>query len=145
MRSQVIIALRSVKQLAQRNGVPKLVSSSQCLLTTSMSGFATQSFHGVLLTLFSYYTVHVIQLSCTLFVKGLTQMSRGCKVSFANTISFINMSTFFQWKNIYVMTISVAHWNTLDDSLALKYAREDIFEFSNGKCHFCKLYSACRP
>jgi hypothetical protein len=54
-------------------------------------------------------------------------MPRGCKVSFANTISFINISSFFQWNLFYFMTFSVAHGDTLDDSLALKYARGGYF------------------
>ena len=33
------------------------------------------------------------------------------------------------------MTFRVAHWDILDDSLAFKYAREDIFKLTNGKCH----------
>ena len=38
------------------------------------------------------------------------------------------------------MTFSVAHWGTWDDSFVFWYAREDIIEYTNGKCHvfaFC--------
>jgi hypothetical protein len=33
------------------------------------------------------------------------------------------------------MTFRVAHWDTLDNNLALEYAWEDTFERTNGKCH----------
>ena len=40
------------------------------------------------------------------------------------------------------MTIRVAHWDTLDDSLAFGIQGEDIFECTNGKCHvFTFLYA----
>jgi hypothetical protein len=48
-------------------------------------------------------------------------MPRGLKVSRplnAYMIPFINISNFFEWKKIYIMTLRVAHWDTLDDSLA---------------------------
>ena len=36
----------------------------------------------------------------------------------ANVTPFGNISNIFKQLNIYVMTFRVAHWNTLDDSLA---------------------------
>jgi hypothetical protein len=38
-------------------------------------------------------------------------------------ISFAKLSDFVNWKNIYIMTFRVAHWDTLDDSLVFSYAR----------------------
>ena len=90
-------------------------------------------------------------------------MSRGFKVLrplIANVIPFVNISKFFKWKNMYIMTLRVAHWDTLDDRLALWYAKgkkimstlmesvmclrfsmqeEDIFEHINDKCHLYTL------
>ena len=57
-------------------------------------------------------------------------MPRGLKESrplIANIIPFINISNFFKRTNIYIMTFSVAHWDTLDDSLALYNARGGYF------------------
>ena len=48
-------------------------------------------------------------------------MLRGLKVSrplIAYMIPFINISNFFKWKKIHIMIFRVAHWDTLDDSLA---------------------------
>ena len=33
------------------------------------------------------------------------------------------------------MTFRVAHWGTLDDSLAFQYASGNFFECTNGECH----------
>ena len=66
-------------------------------------------------------------------------MPRGLKVScplIANTTSFVNISNFFKWRNIYIMTLGVAHWDTLDDRLAFWYAKgKSFFQHTNGKCH----------
>ena len=60
-------------------------------------------------------------VSHTLFAKGLNEMSRGLKVSrllIADMIQFVYISNFLKWENIFIMTFRVAHWDTLDDSLA---------------------------
>ena len=60
-------------------------------------------------------------VSRTLFAKSLIYMSRGLKVSrplITNMIPFVNISNFYKWKNIYIMAFIIAHWDTLDDSLA---------------------------
>ena len=64
-------------------------------------------------------------------------MPRGLKVSrplIANMISFINISNFFQWKNIYIMTFRAAQWIWM---IVMRFSMqgEDIFEHTNGKCH----------
>ena len=45
----------------------------------------------------------------------------------ANMTTFVNISNFFRWKNIYIMAFRVAHWDTLDDSLAFYMQEEDIY------------------
>ena len=63
-------------------------------------------------------------------------MPKGLKVShplFANLILFINISI------IYMMTFSIAHLDTSDDSFAFLYARGSIIEHTNGKCHVFTL------
>ena len=45
----------------------------------------------------------------------------------------------FGVKNIYIMTVSVAHWNTWHDSFVFQLQGEDILEHTNGKCHLCTL------
>ena len=35
----------------------------------------------------------------------------------ANMITFVNMSNFFKWKILHIMTFRVTHWDTLDISL----------------------------
>ena len=55
-------------------------------------------------------------------------MLKGLKVSrllIANMILFINISNLLKWKIIYVMTCSVAHWDTWDD----------VIEHTKDKCH----------
>ena len=73
-------------------------------------------------------------------------------------IPFINVSNFFKQKIMYIMTFRVAHWDTLDDSLAFckgkiflsvlmasvmclcfRMQHDDILEHTNGKCHLCTL------
>jgi hypothetical protein len=57
-------------------------------------------------------------------------MPRGLKMSrplIANMIPFVNISNFFKWKNIYIMTLRVSHWDALDDRLAFWYAKGKSF------------------
>jgi hypothetical protein len=62
----------------------------------------------------------------------------------ANMISFVNISKFFKWKNIYIMTFGVAHWDTLDESLAFSMQEEDILEHTDVICeHFSQLVNRC--
>ena len=67
------------------------------------------------------YKSTIYDISCHVhyFAKGLNQMPRDLKVShpLANMISFVNISNFFKWKNIYIVTFRVAHWDMLDDSV----------------------------
>ena len=47
-------------------------------------------------------------------------MPRGLKVSrrlIPNMIPVVNISSFFKWKNICIMTFRVAHLDTLDKTL----------------------------
>ena len=37
------------------------------------------------------------------------------------------------------MTLRVAHWDTLDGSLAFSMQEEDIFQHTIVKCHLCTL------
>jgi hypothetical protein len=46
---------------------------------------------------------------------------------------FMNISNFIKWKNIYIITFSIAHWNTLDGSL--RFCIKDIIEHTNEKYH----------
>ena len=39
----------------------------------------------------------------------------------------VNISNFFKLNNIFIMTFRVAHWDTLDDNLAVRCARERYF------------------
>ena len=57
-------------------------------------------------------------VSRTLFAKGLNSMPRCLKMYdqlIVKMIPFANISNFFKWKNIYIMTFRVAHWDTLYD------------------------------
>ena len=38
-----------------------------------------------------------------------------------------------KWKNIYIMTFSIANWDTWDGSFALSMQVEDVIMHSNGK------------
>ena len=85
-------------------------------------------------------------------------MPRDLKVSrplIFNMILFININKISKWKIIYIMTYSVVHWNTWDDSFAISMQgeillsslmasvmclhfsvqEEDIREDTNVKCH----------
>ena len=49
-------------------------------------------------------------------------MRRGLKVSrplIVIMIPYVNISIYFNWKIIYIMTFGVALWDTLDDSHAI--------------------------
>ena len=48
---------------------------------------------------------------------------------------FVNNSEFLKREIIYLMTHSVAHYSTWDYTFALEYARGDVVEHTNGKCH----------
>ena len=53
-------------------------------------------------------------------------MPRGLNEShmlITNMNLFVNISNFFKWICIYIMTFSVAYWDTWDDGFALYYAR----------------------
>ena len=50
-------------------------------------------------------------------------------------ILYANTSDFLKWKNIYIVKFKVAHWDILDDGLPFLYARGNVFEHLNGKCH----------
>ena len=66
-------------------------------------------------------------------------MPRGLKVScplFANVILFVNISNLFKCKETYIMIFREAHWDTLDDSLVLWYARQQ------GKISFSVLMTS---
>ena len=40
-----------------------------------------------------------------------------------NVIPFINISNLLKFKDIYILTVRIAHWDTLDSSLVFSYAR----------------------
>jgi hypothetical protein len=47
-------------------------------------------------------------------------MPRGLKVArllITNMIPFVNISNFFKWKNVYIMTFRVARRDIFDESL----------------------------
>jgi hypothetical protein len=77
----------------------------------------------------------------------------------ANMISFIGISN-FSLRDKYILTLRLAHWDILDDILALQYGRgkplftvliasvtclhfnmqeEDTLEHTYRKCHLCTL------
>ena len=77
-------------------------------------------------------------------------MSRGLNVSrplIANMIQLIHISDFFKWKNIYITTFRVAHWDTLDDKSCVLVCRGKIFSSvlmaSVIHVHFSQLVDHC--
>ena len=55
------------------------------------------------------------------------QRSQSVTPTNINMIPFVNISNFFECKNIYIMTFTIARWDALDDSLAFQYARGRYF------------------
>jgi hypothetical protein len=50
-------------------------------------------------------------------------------------ILFIKIYDFLKWRNIYIMTFNVAHWDTWDDSFVLLIIIKKIIQHTNDKCH----------
>ena len=73
--------------------------------------------------LFSVH-VHYLQRLSLNWVPGRPKVSR---LLIANMIPLVNISKKTKWKNIYVVAFRVSHWDTLDGSLAFKYARGRYF------------------
>ena len=75
-----------------------------------------ETWYILFLFLFLRYLIYVLHrlwylVSHALFAKGLHEMPRSLKVShplIVDTIPFVNISNFFKWKVIYIMTFKVA-------------------------------------
>ena len=68
-------------------------------------------------------------VSNTLLANNLNEVPRGFKVSrvlIGNMIIFINISNFLKWEIIYIMTFSVARWDTRDDSFFILVSKGKI-------------------
>ena len=79
----------------------------------------TTPLHRLLYLVLTMYTI----------CKGSKHMTRGLKVLgplIVNKILFVTMSNFLKWE-IYMMTFSVAHWDTWDDNFAFSYAKGEYY------------------
>jgi hypothetical protein len=56
-------------------------------------------------------------------------------------ILFVNISNFPKWKIIYILTFSVAHWDTWDESYVFLVCKDKIFLSILMACVMCLKFS----